>query len=200
MKNLRRLSIPLTLFLFILLPVTALLCGTERWPVKVCKDTTVKKLFKGQDVAAGNLKTAIPTTIPALRSIPAPPSPGNTRVGPTEATIWIIEATITDYKIEGGAKGDQDYHLALDDGSGRTMIAEIPSSSCLKQTPEPLKSMIKQARADFDAKFTVTGKFQHADQKVRITGPGMFDRIHGQKGVAPNGIEIHPIIKIEFLN
>lgn len=29
---------------------------------------------------------------------------------------------------------------------------------------------------------------------------GLFDRIHDQRLVAPNGIEIHAIIKIEFLN
>jgi hypothetical protein len=27
----------------------------------------------------------------------------------------------------------------------------------------------------------------------------MFDFDHGQTGKAPNGIEIHPVIKIEFL-
>src|ERR1700732_1326631 len=121
MKTIQRVL--LLLVLFAAFPVTALLCGTERWPVKVCKDATVKNLFLNQDVSSGSLKTPIQTTVPALRSITAPAKPGNTRVGPTESTIWIIEATITDYKIEGGNNGDQDYHLALDDGSGRTMIA-----------------------------------------------------------------------------
>lgn len=80
------------------------------------------------------------------------------------------------------------------------MIAEIASKRCITQTPEPLKSMMKQARDDFDAKFTATGSFKAANAKVRITGVGFFDKIHGQKGVAPNGIEIHPILKIEFLD
>ena len=26
------------------------------------------------------------------------------------------------------------------------------------------------------------------------TGVGFFDRIHGQTGVAPNGIELHPVV------
>jgi hypothetical protein len=62
--------------------------------------------------------------------------------------------------------------------------------------------MIAKVRADFDAKFSVTGSFKPSNQKVRITGPAMFDVQHGtpQRGVAPNGIEIHPIIEIEFLN
>jgi hypothetical protein len=35
--------------------------------------------------------------------------------------------------------------------------------------------------------------------KARITGVGFFDRKHGQLGVAPNGVEIHPILDIKFL-
>ena len=35
---------------------------------------------------------------------------------------------------------------------------------------------------------------------ARITGVGFFDKVHGQTGVAPlNGIELHPILKIEWL-
>jgi hypothetical protein len=35
---------------------------------------------------------------------------------------------------------------------------------------------------------------------ARITGVGFFDRIHGATGASPlNGIELHPILKIEWL-
>jgi len=35
---------------------------------------------------------------------------------------------------------------------------------------------------------------------VRITGVGFFDKVHGQTGVSQlNGIELHPVLKIEFL-
>jgi hypothetical protein len=34
---------------------------------------------------------------------------------------------------------------------------------------------------------------------VVVTGVGFFDFIHGQTGVAPNGIELHPIVDIKFL-
>ena len=33
---------------------------------------------------------------------------------------------------------------------------------------------------------------------VRITGVGFFDYLHGQRGVAPNGIELHPVLDVEF--
>ncbi len=36
--------------------------------------------------------------------------------------------------------------------------------------------------------------------RARITGVGFFDKVHGQTGVSLlNGIELHPILKIEFL-
>jgi hypothetical protein len=34
---------------------------------------------------------------------------------------------------------------------------------------------------------------------VRITGVGFFDRAHGATGAAPNVIELHPVLKIEWL-
>jgi hypothetical protein len=34
---------------------------------------------------------------------------------------------------------------------------------------------------------------------ARVTGVGFFDRMHGQTGVASNVIELHPILKIEWL-
>jgi hypothetical protein len=36
--------------------------------------------------------------------------------------------------------------------------------------------------------------------RARITGVGFFDQVHGQTGVSKlNGIELHPILKVEFL-
>jgi hypothetical protein len=31
---------------------------------------------------------------------------------------------------------------------------------------------------------------------VTITGVAFFDKLHGQTGVAPNGIELHPVLSI----
>jgi len=33
--------------------------------------------------------------------------------------------------------------------------------------------------------------------RVRVTGILFFDRLHGQIGVAPNGVELHPVLDIE---
>jgi hypothetical protein len=33
---------------------------------------------------------------------------------------------------------------------------------------------------------------------VHVTGIGFFDFIHGQTGVAPNGVELHPVLSISL--
>jgi hypothetical protein len=34
---------------------------------------------------------------------------------------------------------------------------------------------------------------------VRVTGVGFFDRAHGATGAAPNVIELHPVLKVEWM-
>ena len=215
MKQLRRFCFPLVLSLVLAFPITAFLCGKERWAVKVCKDSNAKVLFKDDSISSHQLKTPIHTTISQLRDFDAPAS--LTVNSPRfdlkpETTLWTLEATLFDYKWEKPTKkkkkktgkvkivGDDDYHLAIKDADGLTMIAEIASKKCISQTPEPLKSMMRAAREEFDSNLKATASFKPSKKRIRITGPGFFDKIHGQKGVAPNGIEIHPILKIEFLN
>jgi len=43
-------------------------------------------------------------------------------------------------------------------------------------------------------------KTQVSPTRARLTGVGFFDKVHGQTGVSQfNGIELHPVLKIEFL-
>jgi len=44
----------------------------------------------------------------------------------------------------------------------------------------------------------VTPALIRASESVTVRGPGFFDFAHGQDGVAPNAIELHPVISIEF--
>ena len=104
-----------------------------------------------------------------------------------------VNATLTKYKAED----DSDYHLVLSDAAGNTLIAEIPLPGCVG-SGSPFLSKITSARAAFDAKFNPTSSFQTTSTPVQITGVGMFDFLHGQTGVAPNGIEIHPVLSIVF--
>jgi hypothetical protein len=172
--------------LFLFLPVRASAqCGVERWSVKT-----------GTDPDAGliNLSSPTATTIASLSGIAAPNTlPDNQRVQPTESTLWVLNATLTKFVLAY----DSDYHMVLTDAAGRTMIAEIPSPNCVGPG-SPLAAGIAHARAQFDAMFTATTAFQTVNIPVQITGVGFFDYLEGQEGLAPNGIELHPIIDILF--
>ena len=183
-KVLGRLALFLLLVTSTASPILAQ-CGVERWSVKTGTDA---------DVGLVNLSSSTATTITALRALTAPGTlPANNRVQPTETTVFTLNATLTQYKLES----DSDYHLVLQDGSGNTMIVEIPSPNCVG-AGSPFGPGISSARSEFDARYTATGSFQTANIPVAVRGVGFFDFLHGQTGVAPNGIELHPILDIVF--
>jgi hypothetical protein len=160
-------------------------CGVERWAVKTGTDA---------DRGLINLDATSATTIAALDALSAPSSlPSNNRVAPTETTVYRVQATLTEFKMEA----DSDYHLVLADTSGHTMIAEIPDPACVGST-SPLASSVTKARGEFDAKYAVTTSFKTVNVPVTITGVGFFDFLHGQTGVAPNGIELHSVLDVQF--
>jgi hypothetical protein len=159
-------------------------CGVERWSVKTGTDA---------DARSVNL-TPQPTTIAAMRSwSPNGPIPSNNRIAPYETTVWTVNATLVEYKLED----DSDYHIVIKDDAGNTIITEIPAFGCVGSS-SPFAAYIENARQKFDAMFTPTSSFQFANVPVQITGVGMFDFLHGQTGVAPNGIELHPVLDISF--
>jgi hypothetical protein len=160
-------------------------CGVERWSVKTGTDADRAKI---------TLQSTTSTTIAALGALTKPATlPANNRVLPTETTVYRISATLTQYKIEA----DSDYHLVLTDGAGHTLISEIPDPVCVGSS-SPLLTSIQKSRAEFDAKYIATGSFKTANVPVTITGVGFFDFLHGQTGVAPNGIELHAVLDIQF--
>ena len=160
-------------------------CGKERWSVKTGTDS---------DAALVNLASVTPTTITNLTSLPAPhPLPPASRLSPAETTIFRLTCTLADYKLEA----DSDYHLVIEDEAGHTMIAEIPSPSCVGPG-SPFTALIASARKAFDANHRAATALHVVNQPVQITGVGFFDFIHGQTGVAPNGIELHPVLSISF--
>jgi uncharacterized membrane protein len=181
----RRFFLLVVAFLFVLPSTLFSQCGVERWSVKTGTDA---------DVGMVNLNSSTSTAITSMRAFTAPnPIPANNRISGPETTVWVINATLTLFKLES----DSDYHLVIQDSSGNTMITEIPAPSCVG-SGSPFLPGITNARSEFDAKFTATTSFQTANIPVQVTGVGMFDFLHGQTGVAPNGIELHPVLNIVF--
>ena len=163
----------------------SLTCGVERWAVKTGTDA---------DSGLVSLAQVTPTIIPTLTALAAPATlPASNRVAPTETTVFQLTCTLVEFKAET----DNDYHLVLSDGAGHTMIAEIPNPGCVGAS-SPFLSAITSARSQFDAKYTATSSFKTVNVPVQVTGVGFFDFLHGQTGVAPNGIELHPVLNIVF--
>jgi hypothetical protein len=172
----------------ITMSVTSPTCGVERWSVKTGTDP---------DAGLVDLNNAVPTTIQALGALTPPLDPPgpplNSRIAPAETTVYVINALMTLYKKET----DVDYHVVIQDETGHTMIVELPCACCVGPS-SPFGAAIAAARAKFDARFTATDNFQTANVPVQVKGVGFFDFIHGQTGVAPNGIELHPVLELNF--
>jgi hypothetical protein len=135
------------------------------------------------------------------------------RIAVLAVAVLAVATTAVSAAARHGRQGDAEEHeavaanarsgtgscgvRALDDGSGHTMIAEIPDP-CGVGSGSPLATGIETARDQFDARFDPTDRFQDANVPVTITGVGFFDFQHGQTGVAPNGIELHSVLDVSF--
>jgi len=185
--------------------------GTERWPVKVGADAGATQV---------DLANPMPTLLHDLVAIPRPsiPSDDVTRVA-EEQVVRVIDGHLVKFKLESGKTGDQDYHLVVTDdtlqfspgGAGtqavpHSFVAEIPNPNCVAGASGPTTAVSRFAtqlaavRTKFEAQFSnITGGWNDAQGvPVRITGVVFFDRAHGQTGRSIQGLEIHPILDIEF--
>jgi hypothetical protein len=185
----RNANIPITL------TVESPTCGVEYWNVKTGTDA---------NAAAINLNNIVPAAVNDLRAIPIPFPPigdrprgadgqSATRIPSTEFTVFQVAGTLTVYKLET----DVDYHMVLQDGAGNTIIGEVPSPACVG-AGSPFSAGVANARAKVNARLSPADGFQSANLPVQMTGVGFFDILHGQTGVAPNGIELHPLLDVNF--
>ena len=160
-------------------------CGVERWTVKTLSDAAALSVnFSPQD-----------TSVSALRLLLAPGVGDNTpRISGVEFTTYRVTATLQKAKVED----DKDIHLVIADPSNgsATMIVELPDVSCSGAINSAKKAEMAAARSAFVAACGQpgTGSFKNLSGTAMLTGVGFFDQIHGQTGVAPNGIELHPIL------
>lgn len=171
----------------------------ERWAVKT-----------GADPDAGDVSAApVTTTVAQLTALPRPDDlPENatsrdaqtTRYGDTEHSLFTIDADIIRWKHE---KDDGDFHLVLrDHGAGTgspTMIAEIPDPEMVSDR-SPWRDAMRRTRAGFERRFAPGPRFQRGHIHALVTGVGFFDFLHDQSGLAPNGVELHPVIGVKVLD
>jgi hypothetical protein len=125
--------------------------------------------------------------------------PEDARVPPIETQTYRVSAALVAFKIEA----DHDFHIVIADlqNPTDTMIVEMPDPACKSVCASPALGEIRQARQDFVTHCgEPTPKLRRFRKRVSVTvmGVGFFDFLHGQTGVADNGIELHPVMKIEF--
>jgi hypothetical protein len=164
-------------------------CGEERWKIKTLTDPSARAI---------SLTTVRKTTIEALRRLKAPTVLGKAtpRIAPTETTVFQVDALLMSMKLEG----DDDIHTVIADPVvGGSMIVEFPGASCVGTVGVALMSKAKAALAAACGPLpTTVGKFVTLHGRASIDGVGFFDFLHHQGGLAPNGIELHPVLRINI--
>lgn len=162
---------------------TAGACGLERWAVKTLTDS---------DAGRVNLSPKF-GTVEALTALPVPEGFGRDagRLAPEFQTYTVL-ATLVEFKEEA----DDDIHVVIAGESGQTMIAEFPHPDCAQRSR--VLPQIARAREQFISKFGQPSRssWLEVNDGIRVTGVLFFDAHHGQRGVAPNAIELHPVIEV----
>jgi hypothetical protein len=144
-----------------------------------------------------NLSVIKKTTVAALRGKTVQRGPGGSRGSGVESTFYEVRARLVSAKLEE----DDDIHLVIKGlTTSGTMIVEFPTVACSSNANPGVKTRMKNARNTFVAACGMPNgsSFTQFNGKATIRGVGFFDFLHGQTGVAPNGIELHPVLR--FMN
>jgi hypothetical protein len=147
-------------------------CGVERWAVKTLQDRP-------------RLLPVYRTTVRQLVRLPRPAYLPSTRL-PIERHVYSVVASATLLREED----DQDFHVILRSGPYH-MISEAPNApSCTPNATPYRKAQMRVARS----------RVRRSCARARVIGVAFFDYYHGQTGVAPNVIELHPILAYTCLS
>jgi len=122
------------------------------------------------------------STVAYLAGRPAPGRLPLTRL-PFERNVFRVTAAVTLVRREA----DSDLHVVLRDGT-QQLIAEAPLAACAPRATAARRQQMSSAR-----------RAVRVCARASITGVAFFDYVHGQTGVAPNGIELHPILGFRCL-
>jgi hypothetical protein len=126
------------------------------------------------------------------------PTPDPPFINPPDPWIDAIRAArkAVKAKLVDPIRGQQFVHMGpmLVPSSAATTTGVAGDPVTLGDAPAPAAAAAgapptEPAVASFKTKIR---------QRATVTGVGFFDRLHGQDGVAPNGIELHPVLKIDW--
>jgi hypothetical protein len=162
-------------------------CGVERWTVKPLTDDRANRV---------NFNP-IDSTVADLRALQAPDIRANAQRQAGEFTTYRLRVRLRSFKIEK----DSDIHLVVADitDATKTMIVEIPNAGCTRTAGPTSRRRMAAARAALlrACGAPSTSSFATLTGTATITGVAFYDMLHGQRGVAPNGIELHPLLSFK---
>jgi hypothetical protein len=162
-------------------------CGEWRWPIKTLSDARRRRVnFNAHAATVKDLR---------LRNAPNNLSSSTPRLPGIEIQNWTIKARPRLAKLED----DHDIHLVVSVPSAprKTMIVEFPKKRCVASSFK--RSKIAAAGQKFlnNCGSVSSSSWKKLDGSLKITGVGFWDERHGQTGVAPNGIELHPVLNFK---
>jgi hypothetical protein len=170
-------------------PDRSLNCGgTERWGQKVLLDTAARSINLTPDTITVTQFDELPTP---------PPNSYAPRTAPFEFQTYAIDCHVIEKRFES----DNDFHLVMYDGA-LTGIAEIPDPACAQAASSTFVNDFITARNFANSIMGPAGSdnLNLNLPKLILTGVGFVDPPHGQSGVAPNNIELHPVLRVVFEN
>lgn len=162
----------------------SLKCGVERWPVKTLADPDAPHVSK----------RAVSRTVNSLSHETVDVGFGGARGAGIELKRVKVSAKLVGIKAES----DGDFHLVIKDPStGMKMIVEFPNQSCTHGASAKLRATMQAARVAVvgTCGFAPNSGYHHLTGNVTVTGVPFFDFLHRQTGHAPNGIELHPVLR-----
>lgn len=152
-------------------------CGVYRWRIKTFSDAEADAVRLGP----------IDSEVRELTKFSRPAAFDRRGRNANEFYVYRVKALL----VAVHTRLDQDVHLLLRDPKALdvAMVAEIPSPLCAK-------------RSRYDANFAEARRVAEAvrargkETLVEVVGVGFFDELHEAIGSAPNGFELHPVLKL----
>ena len=155
----------------------------ENWPFKIGTDDEVDRVSL----------EPVTTAIDELRAVPHVERPAHGRIAPVEITTYVLR----DVELTAFQRApDGDVHMVIADEHGHTMIIEAAPPFCC-DARSPWRNQIVAVRKVIDDEIPMV-LIGRRHRVMSLAGVGYFDFLHSQIGVAPNAIELHPILAVCF--
>ncbi|MGD0190113.1 MAG: hypothetical protein ABSD74_05190 [Rhizomicrobium sp.] len=170
-------------------------CTAPEWPMKILTDPESGLIDFSHPISA-TVREMQSVVRPQLGEQISRPGRADRKRDSVEKKIYLIRAVLKKIYLESSG----DYKLVLADtaSSNQTMTAKIPAPQCAVGSSyhrqfQKVRDVLLEDVLPWDAA-TVP-----ENTKVEVEGVGYFSSFRHQDGMAPNGLELHPVIKLTLV-